>query len=354
MDSKAEVGGTGKGRREATYELLILAIVILALSVITKPFIGNFESNIPISLRSFPEGRIPSQPELINIIKDNEREGKVFAEFVDAENFVFDERGLPKRYDVTIRVMGTEVIIRKDQGPGYNNLIYSLLLIANALLRLIVLLGGIKIFTGSSLGEVSREVGLRKIELKHILAAIVIIAPEFSQMVYTYIVNDAKSGAADLFTLIFLIVGPGIFEEIFFRGFIFGRLYRGGLHWFPAMVVTALASAVLHLTNLFLGFELAVVGLQLIFSTFVSLMMCYFLMKTDGNIWGLTLVHISVSSSIILSGLGVEALQSTALRNTAFVYTHWGTVLIWGYLVILLFFGRSKKDENPRQATVKA
>ena len=125
------------------------------------------------------------------------------------------------------------------------------------------------------------------------------------------------------------------------------------MNWIPAMLITAVASGVLHLTNLFLGFEGAVVRNQIIFSTLVSFMMCYFLMKTGGNIWGLSLVHISISSSIILSGLGVEALQSTALRNSAFVYTHWGTVVIWGYLVILVFFGRAKKEEDAGEAVVR-
>jgi membrane protease YdiL (CAAX protease family) len=341
MDSKTRSVGTRKVRRESVYEVLILVILVIALSVITKPFIGRFESNIPVSLRGFPEGRIPSSDDLTNIIRD--KEGK------DVENVEFDSRGLPKSYDV--KVYG--ITIHKDQGTGYNDLIYNLLLIANALLRLIVLFGGIKLFTGTSLNEIGRDLGLRKVEPKHIIAALVIVVPDFSQMLYTFIANDEKSWGVEIATIVFLFIGPGIFEEAFFRGFIFNRLSRGGMNWFLAALLTSVASAFVHLTNLFLGKEFPVVRNQIIFSTLLTFMLCYFFVKTGGNIWGLVTAHALIDFSVVLSGVGVETLQFSVARNTLYFYTHWGVVVIWGYLVILAFFGRAKKPVDPNQVVIK-
>lgn len=340
MDSKAKAVSMGKARKESVYELLILVILVIALSVITKPFIGKFESNIPLSLRSFPDGRVPPQEELTNIIRDEEG---------GAENVEFDSRGLPKSYD--LNVYG--ITVHKDEGSGYNNLMYNLLLIANAFLRLIVLFGGIKLFTGASLSQISRDLGLRKVGPKHIIAALVIVAPVFVQSLYTYIANDAKDWGVDIATIIFLFVGPGIFEESFFRGFIFNRLRKGDMNWFLAALLTAVASAFVHLTNLFLGKEFPIVRNQIIFSALLTFMLCYFFTKTGGNIWGLIVVHALIDFIAIFSGVGVEVLQSSATRNTLFVYTHWGVIVIWGYLVILAFFGRAKKQVDPNQVVIK-
>lgn len=87
-------------------------------------------------------------------------------------------------------------------------------------------------------------------------------------------------------TLMAAAVGPAIFEEFTFRGFIFGSLRRWSLP--GAMVISSALFALTHLMPAYYLFTFA-----------LGLLLCILVVRT-GSIWPASLVHLTLNTTTIL------------------------------------------------------
>ncbi|MGB8953010.1 MAG: CPBP family intramembrane glutamic endopeptidase [Candidatus Aminicenantales bacterium] len=93
-----------------------------------------------------------------------------------------------------------------------------------------------------------------------------------------------------LIHLIFIFLGPGLFEEGLFRGLVFRRLLET-MPWWKAGLYTGGLFAFFHLGNLALGYPLAQVLFQLLHVVLLSLLLGFLTWKLNGNIWACVAFH---------------------------------------------------------------
>ena len=109
-------------------------------------------------------------------------------------------------------------------------------------------LSGIPLFIGTYIivagTSVSERLGLDKSPLKGFLFALICTLPLF--IGFSFVFNLTSEVDPD--TILISIVAAGFFEELFFRGFLFGMLYKyTRLGFIPAVFLGALFFGLIHL-----------------------------------------------------------------------------------------------------------
>jgi len=167
-------------------------------------------------------------------------------------------------------------------------------------------ISGIPLFLGTIL--MSRKtslfdsLGLNKSIVKGFLFSLICTLPLFLGYSFVFDFNPKIS----LDTLLISIVSAGFFEELFFRGFLFGQLFKNTkLGFVPSVFFGALSFGLIHLYQ---STELAeLVGIFLI--TFLGgILFSWAYAEWNYNIWVPIFIHMLMNLSFELFSAGENAL----------------------------------------------
>lgn len=159
--------------------------------------------------------------------------------------------------------------------------------------RPLFLAATVAIFYTKSLGKVPSFLGFHKKFLRPCLIGMILTVPNgllllflmyWKRLPFTFVPVEA------VVHLVFIFLGPGLFEEGLFRGLVFRRLLTMA-PWWKAGLYTGGLFAVMHIGNLMIGYPLPKVLFQLGHCLLASLLWGYMTWRLDGNIWGCVAYH---------------------------------------------------------------
>lgn len=109
--------------------------------------------------------------------------------------------------------------------------------------------------------------------------------------------DRAVTGSGLFLAFVSLVVLPPLFEEILFRGFLYGTLRRNHVSFVVSTIVTSLVFGVLHI---FGGAEGEFLWIAVIDTFILSLVLCYLREKT-GSIWASIYLHAIKNGFVFLN-----------------------------------------------------
>lgn len=131
------------------------------------------------------------------------------------------------------------------------------------------------------------------------------------------------------------LVGPGLFEEGLFRGYVFNHYFTfSKMSWVKAAFFSGILFSFSHLINLLAGVALVNIFISIAFSLPISFLFGYMFIKMLKNIWGCVFAHFAidmVAGTIVLSNNSV-GLQMTILLLSIIA------IMIIGFILVNRFY----------------
>jgi membrane protease YdiL (CAAX protease family) len=194
-------------------------------------------------------------------------------------------------------------------------------------------ISGIPLFIGTLLisrkSSLFKSLGLNKSIIKGFLFALICTLPLF--IGFSFVFDFNPNIAID--TLLISIVAAGLFEELFFRGFLFGQLFKNTtLGFIPSVVFGALFFGLMHLYQ---SDELSeLIGIFLI--TFLGgILFAWVYAEWNYNIWAPIFLHMLMNLSWELFSV-----SDTALGG---LYSNVFRLISIGFVIALTLVYKKKK-----------
>ncbi len=160
---------------------------------------------------------------------------------------------------------------------------------------------------GKDLKWAWRNLGFIRPVIKPVLFGLLISLP----MVLIYIGIPLITGrslsllAGWPYLLPVILVGPGLFEEGLFRGYVFNHYVTfSKMNWMKAAFFSGILFSLSHLINLLAGVALFSIFISITFAFPISFLFGYMFIKMSKNIWGCVSAHVAidmVAGTVILS-----------------------------------------------------
>jgi len=161
------------------------------------------------------------------------------------------------------------------------------------LIRPLFLALTVYLFYAKSLAKIPSFLGFHKKFLQPLILGTLLTIPngllivfllKWKHVPFSFVFDEA------FIHLVFIFLGPGLFEEGLFRGLVF-RQFMEKHSWSKAGLYTGGFFAFFHLGNLSLGYSLNHVLFQLVHTFLMSLFVGYIVWKLNGNIWPSVAFH---------------------------------------------------------------
>lgn len=150
--------------------------------------------------------------------------------------------------------------------------------------------------------------GLNKSIIKGFLLSLICTLPLF--IGYSFVFDFNPKISTD--TLLISIVAAGFFEELFFRGFLFGQLFKNSkLGFIPAVFFGAFIFGIIHLYQ---STELAESAGIFLITFFGGILFAWVYVEWDYNLWMLIFLHMLMNLSFELFSAGENALGGIYLN----------------------------------------
>lgn len=132
-----------------------------------------------------------------------------------------------------------------------------------------------------------------------------------------------------------VLVGPGLFEEGLFRGYVFNHYFTfSKMGWVKASFFSGILFSLSHLINLITGVALFNIFISITFSFPISFLFGYMFIKMRKNIWGCVLAHTAIdmiAGTVILS-------DNTVGLQMALLVLSIVAIMITGFILVNRFY----------------
>ena len=180
--------------------------------------------------------------------------------------------------------------------------------------------------------------------------ALILISPAFLFVIFNALdpAFAIPTTAILAVTVIISGIGPGIFEEIMFRGIVISylmKMFRNSKNILPIVIVSALIFGVLHLFNAFMGAPLDITIFQFVVTFGMGILFAAVYLRT-GNLWIPIILH---SLNDIVAFCCTSAISSHGVIQTGFVFNWLNiiTIIVSIICIVLgLYYVRSTKHDE--------
>lgn len=242
---------------------------------------------------------------------------------------------------ITVSMVGTQwflalflsvfIDFKEVNSPGY--VIYATVLPIIICFLTVYL---IKYLKGFSFEESILFLGFKKPNYRQLMVGLLSVIPTL--LVYGLMCREFLHQGMHLSLIpnwfsigLFLFVSAGIFEEVFFRGFLF-QFLRNGRSFSEAAALYGTLWSLVHFLNFSWGINqetLMGVGAQVLEVFILSFSSAYLFERGGNVIWGWMLVHLTTDSILLLStnGLPFTSFQISIPKGLAGFYFFSGIIL---------------------------
>ncbi len=128
-----------------------------------------------------------------------------------------------------------------------------------------------------------------------------------------------------------ILVGPGLFEEGLFRGYVFNHYFTfSKWSWVKASFFSGILFSLSHLINLHTGVALFNIFISLIFSFPISFLFGYMFIKMRKNIWGCVSAHVAID---MIAGTVIFSDNTVGLQMAILVLSI-AAIMIIGFMLV--------------------
>lgn len=200
---------------------------------------------------------------------------------------------------------------------------------AVALIRLGLLVVFMRQIHGKNISWALKNLGFIKPVVKPVLfGAMVAAAPMILSTVGLPLFLGYEITALRGWLVLFpvIVLGPGLFEEGLFRGYVFNHyITYSHFGWLKASFYSGILFSVSHFLNLFTSVNVISVFVSIAFAFPISFLFGFMFIRMAGNIWGCVSAHIIidlVAGVFIISGttLGLQLFTLSAAISLVVVF----------------------------------